>query len=387
MDSRSHKKFLLVTILPQTMTDTQALEDLKEVKSLVETYGGEVCDLIVQRREIHDKGMYVGKGKLQEIVKVVVNLSIDIVVLNGIVRAGQIFEIKNELQKETFAIEVWDRVDLILEIFALHAHTAESKLQIELASMRHMGPRIYGMGMVLSRQGGGIGTLGVGETNTELMKRHWKQQIKKIQGKLNKHVDERRRQLIRREKNGVQTVSIVGYTNAGKTSLFNHLTNKKNLVENSLFVTLDSSSGKVFLPNLKKEVLFSDTIGFIQNLPLTLIEAFTSTLLESMHADVLLFVIDSSDENMEKKIRVVEKILYGLMIERKKRIYVFSKIDIHNVHRKEDIWEDFKQYDPQFISVKTGVGISQLLRTVEKALQHQPTEQTISSPRRKIVHV
>lgn len=362
------QNFLLVTIIPQKVTDEDALKDLQELKSLVETYGGRVCDLVVQRREVHDKGLYIGRGKIEEVAQVVKKENIDIVVLNASVKPGQIFAIKNKLYKSKPLVQVWDRVDLILEIFARHATTSEAKLQIELASMRHMGPRIYGMGMVMSRQGGGIGTLGVGETNTELMKRHWRDQMKKVQDKITRHTEERQQQLERRAKSGIQTVSIIGYTNAGKTSLFNLLTGKKNIVQNALFVTLDSSTGKVFLPTLKKEILFSDTIGFIKNLPPSLIDAFQSTLLESIHADLLLLVIDVADEDMERKIRVVESILWSLRIYNTKRIYVFNKIDAAKEIDKVVLTEKYYENSPQFISVKKGSGIQELLHEIEKSL-------------------
>ena len=158
-----------------------------------------------------------------------------------------------------------------------------------------MGPRIFGMGMILSRQGGGIGTRGIGETNTELMKRHWKQAIKKVYDTLEKSVASRERQMDHRKNLGLQTISIVGYTNAGKTSLFNILTHKKHVVENALFATLDSTVGEIYMQSLQKKVLISDTIGFIANLPPSLIEAFKSTLMESVHADIILHVIDASD--------------------------------------------------------------------------------------------
>ena len=146
---------------------------------------------------------------------------IDIVVLNGLIKPGQLYEMKMFFMKAKRSIEIWDRVDLILQIFSKHADTAESRLQIELAAMRHMGPRIYGMGMELSRQTGGIGARGIGETNTERMKRHWREQMKQTRDKLEKLARDRERQLERRKRVGLSTVSLVGYTNAGKTSLFN----------------------------------------------------------------------------------------------------------------------------------------------------------------------
>jgi GTPase len=367
---RSVKNFLLTSIVPRDLTDEQIVKDMKELKALVDTYEGEVVEFVVQRREVHDKGLYIGKGKIGEIKDMVKKLQIDVVVLNDIVKAGHIYEIKKILEKENRNIEVWDRVDLILEIFAKNAHSAEAKLQIELAFMRHMGPRIYGMGHEMSRQAGGIGGVGIGETNTELMKRHWRHQVKVIKDKIKKHTEDRERQLERRQRNGIRTVSLVGYTNAGKTSLFNLLTKKENIIKNALFVTLDSATGKVFLPNSKKEILLTDTIGFISNLPPTLIDAFKSTLLESIHADLLLIVVDASDEDIRKKIKVVDKILYDLKLENKKRIYVFNKIDSLSEEAREQVIEKYKFLSPYQISVKNNLGIEDLLSLIEKDLNN-----------------
>lgn len=362
------KIFLLATIIPHNIREEEALRELQELKALVEACDGKVVELVVQKREVHDKGMYLGRGKIDEVAALIKEKKIDVVVLNALVKPTHIFEIKKMLHKANPDILVWDRVDLILEIFSKHAHTAEAKLQIELAMMRHMGPRIYGMGMVLSRQSGGIGTRGIGETNTELMKRHWRDQMKKTQDKLKELATDRERQLARRTKMGLRTVSIVGYTNVGKTSLFNLLTGKGNVVENALFVTLDSSSGKVFLPDSKTEFLLTDTIGFIRNLPTKLIDAFKSTLMESISADVLLHVIDITDPDMERKIRTVEGILRELRVQNKPRIYVFNKIDNGNEKDIEEISLMYEQFIPHFISVKHNKGITTLLGKIEKTL-------------------
>lgn len=368
---QKQEQFLIASIIPHSISDNEAFKELKELKELVDAYGGKVVEFVIQRREVHDKGHYLGKGKVEEIAQYARHTHIDVVVLNAIVKPGHIYDMKNYLSKINSKIQVWDRIDLILEIFSKHAHTTESRLQIELAAMRHMGPRIYGMGHVLSRQGGSIGTRGIGETNTELMKRHWRGQMKKVQDKLKKLTHDRKRQLERRRKMGLQTVSIVGYTNAGKTSLYNLLTKKKNRVENSLFATLDASVGRMKLPYSKKEVLVSDTIGFIRNLPTTLIDAFNSTLLESIHSDVLLHVIDSSDDDIKRKIITVQNILKELNVYHKETIYIFNKIDSISKEKCHELQQQYSVYSPVFISTKTGEGIDILCRLIEEILLSQ----------------
>ncbi|OGG00634.1 GTPase HflX, partial [Candidatus Gottesmanbacteria bacterium RBG_13_37_7] len=289
---------------------------------------------------------------------------IDIVVINNIVKPGQLYTLEKIFFRSNSKIKVWDRVDLILQIFSLHAHTKEAKLQIDLASLRHMGPRTFGMGYILSRQGGGIGTVGVGETNTELMRRHWRDEMMHISSQLKKLSNERIRQIAKRKSIGFHTVAIVGYTNAGKTMLFNRLTSKANYVADALFATLDSTVGKLYIPNIKKNIIVSDTIGFIKNLPPTLIDAFKSTLLESMNADLILIVIDVSDTGFAEKIRVVEEILQELGSEKKNRFYVFNKIDKTKVLDRIDLMKRYVEFHPLFISAKFGEGIDKLLDAV-----------------------
>ncbi len=364
-------RFLIVSIIPRGVTEEEMFYELSELKSLVDSYKGEVVDYLLQRREVHDKGKYIGRGKVEEAVRISDEKNIDVIVLNALVKPGHLYDIKSVIRKANPAIKIWDRGDLILEIFSHHAKTAEAKLQIELAAMRHMGPRIYGMGMVLSRQTGGIGGRGIGETNTELMKRHWRSQMKKTEEKLDKLATERERQMIRRGKNGLKTLSIVGYTNAGKTSLFNVLTGKKKYVRNELFATLDSITGKVYLPEVNQEVLVSDTIGFIRNLPPRLIDAFKSTLMESIYADILIHVIDGNDEQVHQKISVVENILREMNIFEKHIIYVFNKSELLSNEQKESLQKRYEHHSPIFISVKQETGINQLLETVGKKLSSE----------------
>ena len=231
-----------------------------------------------------------------------------------------------------------------------------------------MGPRIYGMGYVLSRQGGGIGALGAGETNTELMKRHWRDARKKITDQLVKIGDARAQQFERRKKMGFNTVSIVGYTNAGKSSLFNLLTGKKHLSKNELFATLDSSVGKIYIEDLHTEVLVTDTIGFIRDLPPLLISSFKSTLMESIHADVLIHVIDVSDPEVNVKIKVVDDILNELGRNTGNVIYIFNKIDLAKDINKQELWKSYQDFSPIFISVKLDVGIEEIKEAIKKDL-------------------
>lgn len=358
-------RFLLVGVPKSRLSKEQIIKDMEELWSLVMTLGNaEIVDALVQRADRPDNATFIGRGKVEELYEKVKNEQIDVVVINNIVKAQQLHNVKMKLFSANEKIEVWDRVDLILFIFSLHAHTAEAKLQIDLAKMHHMGPRIYGMGKVLSNQAAGIGAVGIGETNTELMKRHWRSAINKVQEQLDKLSAEKEHQLERRKRLGLETVSIVGYTNAGKTALFNRLTGKSNLTENILFATLDSAVGKLYLPTAKKEIFITDTIGFIKNLPPTLIQAFTSTLIESIHADILLHVIDASDEDMKYKISVVEKILHDLKIQNKHKIYIFNKMD-KAIYPKNELAAEYDIYTPIFISASKNEGIDEVKNCID----------------------
>ncbi len=363
------KRFILVGLPNPRTPKSFILKDMEELWALVTSFGdSEIVDAMVQRAEFPDRSTYIGPGKIPHLYTKVKENTVDVVVLNGIAKPGQLFNLQKKLFDANHAVEVWDRVDLILFIFSRHAATAEAKLQIELAKMRHMGPRIYGMGKVLSQQTGGIGTVGIGETNTELMKRHWKSAMKKVQDQLYKLSADRQRQLQHRIRRGLKTVSIVGYTNAGKTTLFNLLTGKKKKAEHALFATLDSAVGKLYLPNSQKEVLVTDTIGFIKNLPPKLIEAFKSTLMESMHADILVHVIDTSDPDMEYKIFVVERILQELGVQNKEKIYVFNKIDTKNTIDMLNLAAKYHEFSPTFISARTGEGVQKLQNVIDSQL-------------------
>jgi GTP-binding protein HflX len=369
-DINEPTKILLVYLARPKMSRSEMEKDITELWQLVETRGNAtIVDIITQHEHV-TSATYIGKGKAEEVATYLTEHPIDIVLLNDVVRAGQKFNLLKSFWGINPTIQVWDRVDLILSIFSKHAKTTEANLQIELARMHHMGPRIFGMGMELSRQGGGIGTRGLGETNTELMERHWKREIKKVKDQLKKITETRQRQMDHRKSLGLKTVSIVGYTNAGKTSLFNVLTHKKHLVENALFATLDSTVGEIYMTELGEKVVITDTIGFISNLPPNLIEAFTSTLLESIHADVILHVIDATDRDIANKIEAVNIILDQLKIAPEKEVLVFNKIDEVTAEDRQKLISKIEGQPHVLISTKTHEGIDTLTNDIFPKFLH-----------------
>lgn len=358
------QKTILADLIHFRASPREASDRMDELEELVRTYGGAVVVKSIQRKEKPEGRTFIGKGKVEEILEDAKRLGATLLVINHELKPSQIFHLEEELKPAK--MRVWDRTDLILNIFDKHAKTTEAKLEIELAKIRHMGPRIYNMGEQLGRQRGGTGTRGgSGEGNTEAMKRHLKDQERAILKKLETYQGVRDRQREHRSKTGQRTVALVGYTNAGKTSLLNVLTKRKEYAANALFATLDTRVGTMFLPALKKDdpagrlyeggtALLSDTIGFIQGLPPELLASFRSTLSEALSADVLLHVIDAADDKREEKIAVVDDILKKLGVTDTPVIRVFNKIDA--------ITMGALPTDNSFIpvSAKTGDGIEHL---------------------------
>lgn len=351
--------------------DNQARR-IQELIDLTHTYGrGDIIKIIQQKIHPHP-ATYIGPGKADEIARQVIpEFEISTVITNAILKPKQLFNLTQKFWEKHPSIEVWDRVDLILHIFKNHAVSSESKLQIEIAAMRHMGPRVYNLSSMLGRQRGGRGSVGgAGETNTGEMQSHWKRVISAASIKLEHLEEHRMRHLDRRKELGLKTVSIVGYTNAGKSTLFNALTRKHKLVKDALFATLDSASGKLYFPELKDFVLISDTIGFIRNLPPELIDAFKSTLLETIHADLLVHVVDASDLEMSSKMETVRRTLDELGVAKTPIITVFNKIDmptslnVHSLKRLKD------EYGGLFISAKSGEGLEAVKDAIQKTLIH-----------------
>lgn len=364
----THKlKTLIISLIDRTK-DLQAQQvSLKEAELLVDTYGGDIDKVITQNASHKNISTYIGSGKVQEIKRLVEAEDINIVVINGHLKSSQLFTLESIINVQS-SCKIWDRTQLILQIFKKHASTAEAKLQIKLAELNHQGPELSGLGISMSQQAGGIGTRGIGETNTEIMRRHWQKEIKTVKGNLEKVSQNRHQQMKHRKQSGIPTVSIIGYTNAGKTTLFNALGRKKNKVENSLFATLDSSVSSMYLQNVGKKIFVSDTIGFIQNLPTMLIDAFKSTLLETINADILLHVVDSSDKNMDLKIKTVNQILKSINLASKQQIYVFNKTDKLSKTKKDEFSKKYHQNKHIFISAKNNQGIDKLVDLIETQL-------------------
>lgn len=319
-------KAILIDLIHPRMLPWQSMERMQELEELVHTYGGIVVVKTYQRRFAPHPRTYIGPGKVEALAEEAPKLGAQLVIINDRLKPRQMYAVSEALRKSR--VQVWDRIDLILKIFAKHANTTEARLEIELASLRHMGPRIYGMGMELSRQGGGIGTSGVGETNTEIMKRHLREQEGKVRERLERYQTVRAGHRKDRQRRGLKTVAIVGYTNAGKTTLLNSLTGRREFAADALFATLDTRVGSLYLPGLQRSVLISDTIGFIRDLPPELLSAFASTLSEAVEADLLLHVVDASDDDAMKHLRVVEEILERLGVHRTPRLVVLNKADI-----------------------------------------------------------
>ncbi len=347
--------------------------DINELWYLVKTLGNAGVYAIYFQKGLVHPDTYVGKGKMYDIVRYVQRYGGYIILAYGKLTPYQKFFLKKTFWHINPQVEIWDRTDLILEIFEKHASSMVAKLQIHLARLQHMGPTLYGMGHVLSRQGGGIGTRGIGETNTEIMRRHWKREIFHIKKELKKATIQKQNHIQRRASLGLKTISLVGYTNAGKTSLFNALTKKNKPVKNALFATLDSSVGEIFIKSCGIKVLITDTIGFIRNLPPHLIEAFSSTLMESITADLILHVVDSTDPHMESKIDVVEEIFDQLGIEESKVLIVFTKGDKCRKHR-DAIMRASIPYKSVFVSAVTGEGLVYLKEHILPDLLQIPND-------------
>ncbi len=338
----------------KTATD----ETLEELEALLETAGGFCTGKILQNRHAPDSHSFIGEGKAQEVRMLVEATASTMVVFDNELSPGNIRALE-----EIIGVTVLDRSALILDIFAQRAKTREGRLQVELAQYQYLLPRLSGMGNSLSRQGGGIGTRGPGETKLESDRRHIRERIARLRNELEQVRQVRAVQRERRMKNSVPVVAIVGYTNAGKSTLLNHLTDAGIPANNRLFDTLDTTSRQLTVSD-NLDVILTDTVGFIAKLPHHLVEAFHATLEELQYADLLLHVIDSADPNREKHIEVVDKLIAKLAKPGTPVLQCFNKADL--VEKTDiPIGEDVVA-----ISAKQGVGMEQLMTAIEKALGH-----------------
>lgn len=295
---------------------------MKELASLAETAGAEVVNTYTQNREKYDSKTFIGSGKLAELKEIVEAEDIDTVIVNNRLTTRQNSNLEAELE-----VKVIDRMQLILDIFAMRARSHEGKLQVHLAQLKYMLPRLVGQGIMLSRQAGGIGSRGPGESQLELNRRSIRNQITDIEKQL--AVVEKNRQTIRDKRIGSETfkIGLIGYTNAGKSTIMNVLTDDGQYEANELFATLDATTKQIYLQN-QFQVTLTDTVGFIQDLPTELVAAFKSTLEESRHVDLLLHVIDASDPDHTEHEKVVLDILKDLDMLSIPRLAIYNKMDI-----------------------------------------------------------
>ncbi|MBE7023303.1 MAG: GTPase HflX [Ruminococcaceae bacterium] len=330
---------------------------MDELESLAETAGAEVIAHFVQKAKAFEAATCIGTGKLAELAEFCENNEIDMVIFNHELTASQMRNIENATD-----VDVIDRTTLILDIFAQRARSAEGRLQVELAQLKYRLPRLSGMGRVLSRQGGGIGSRGPGEAKLETDKRYIRGRIQKLEKQLKELSKRREYAHARRKKDGVTTVAIVGYTNVGKSTLLNALTEAGVLAENMLFATLDPTSRALELPD-GRTVMLIDTVGLVSRLPHNLVEAFKSTLEEAINADLILNVCDITSPAVEEQIRITKDLLAELGGETIPLITVANKCDML---RAETVALGEKSV---FISAKTGYGFEKLLSAISCGLK------------------
>lgn len=348
----------------QTATD----ESLEELEALLETAGGFCTGKVLQNRHSPDSHSFIGEGKAIEVKLLVEATAATMVIFDNELSPGHIRALE-----EILGVTVLDRSALILDIFAQRAKTKEGRLQVELAQYKYLLPRLSGMGKSLSRQGGGIGTRGPGETKLESDRRHIRERIARLQSELEQVRQVRSVQRERRLKNSVPVVAIVGYTNAGKSTLLNCLTGAGIPANNRLFDTLDTTSRQLRVSD-NLDVILSDTVGFIAKLPHHLVDAFRATLEELEYADLLLHVIDSSDPNRQEHINVVGRLIGKLAKPGTKVLYCYNKADLVSAE-EIPIGEDVVK-----ISATKGKGIEELLCAMERTLGHSRHHVTLLLP-------
>lgn len=352
------EKVILVGVSFREGDDTD--DSMTELAELVETAGAEVVGMTVQGRANIHPGTYVGSGKLQEIRHMISDLQADGIVCDDELSPAQLRNMEKELD-----CKVIDRTLVILDIFAARASTSEGKIQVELAQLRYRLSRLTGLGTSLSRLGGGIGTRGPGEKKLEMDRRQIKTRISQLKRELEEVRQHREVNRGQRSRNHTKVAAIVGYTNAGKSTLLNRLTGANVLEEDKLFATLDPTTRNLKLDG-GQEILLTDTVGFIRKLPHHLIEAFRSTLEEAKYADLIIHVVDVANPQREKQMQIVYETLQNLGVAGKKVITLFNKQDKLQM---EEVVKDFKADYTLKISAVTGSGLEQVKEVLEEVLR------------------
>ncbi|MBU0759615.1 MAG: GTPase HflX [Candidatus Omnitrophica bacterium] len=372
------EKAILVTVDFRDGKKWAAEDRAKELKELVRSSGSSVEEEIVSRREAPTPDLFIGKGKYEELIRLAGKKKIDMVVFNNELTPTQL----RNLEKGLRGIKVIDRTQLILDIFARHARSAEGKIQVELAQLEYLLPRLTGRGVHLSRLGGGIGTRGPGEQVLESDKRRIRQQISRLKTEL-KDLEKRRSSLRKRRKDAMlATVAIIGYTNAGKTTLLNKLTDSGKIAVNKLFSTLDPVGRTYKLPN-NLRILFHDTVGFLYELPHFLVESFKATLEEVKEADLLVHVLDASNPRVHDLDGAVYTVLKELGAENKVMINALNKIDlVENANSLNRLKKEFN--NPVLISALRGDGIDAIIERISEVLSGLVTRVKIEIPVNKM---
>lgn len=350
----------LVLVAAAVGDEGLAQDSLDELAELVQTAGGLPVGQFMQNRAGFDTATYIGSGKVAELKQYLVEMDADGIVCDDELTPSQMNNLERELE-----VKILDRTMVILDIFAARASTREGKIQVELAQLRYRATHLIGMGGILSRQGGGIGTRGPGEKQLEIDRRVIRERISKLKAELEQVKTNRTTQRKQRLGNGIPVVCIVGYTNAGKSTLLNTLTHSEVLSEDKLFATLDPTTRSLELPDGQK-ILLTDTVGFIRKLPHHLIQAFRSTLEEAKYSDYILHVVDASNPQMDIQMHTVYETLRDLEIQERPVITAFNKTDRDTV---PEILKDFHAEQTYRISAVTGAGLPELLDGIGRCIR------------------